>query len=144
MAARTSIALALLFTIQTASTLAADLPPRAILEQRFAALEAADLEGFLATHHDDVGLFVYPDEPLGQAVAHLRWIYEATLAKGPVGVTVHTLQETEQFVVVDRTLDFGTHTERGTAIYTVEAGQISDVRFLRTQRAATRTPTAAP
>ena len=66
-----------------------------------------------------------------------------TLAKGPVGVTVHALQETEQFVVVDRTLDFGTHTELGTAIYTVDAGRISDVRFLRTQRAAMRTPTAA-
>ena len=112
--ARASIALALLFTIQTAPTLASDLPPPAIVEQRFAALEAADLEGFLATHHDDVGLFVYPGEPLGQGVAHLRWIYEATLAKGPVGVTVHALHETEQFVVVDRALDFGTYMARGT------------------------------
>ena len=60
---------------------------------------------------------------------------------GRHGAPCTRVQETEQFVVVDRTLDFGTHTELGTAIYTVDAGRISDVRFLRTK--ARDDPTAA-
>ena len=53
-------------------------PPRSadsawqVVQGRFDALERADLSSFLAAHHEDVGLYVYPDRPLGSGRDHLE------------------------------------------------------------------------
>ena len=55
-----------------------------------------------------------------------------------MGVEITGRVVTGPFVVVERTLDFGTHREPGVAIYRIEDSLVREIRFLREGDAAER------
>ena len=106
-------------------------PPTEIVNERNRALNAHDLDSFLATYADDVAIYVYPSKKIGDGKQHIRKIFSLYIEKKEVSTRVISTLEADGYVVVESATTFGKKIESGIAIYEVRDGKIISVRFLR-------------
>ena len=116
--------------------------PEAVVTARMAAVNANNLDAFLATYADDVEIFVYPAAPLTMGKARLKGLFEPLMAAGDLAVEVSRMITVDSLVVVERVFSFGNVSEPGVALYEVRDGLIQRVTFLRNTRRARQVPRA--
>lgn len=105
--------------------------PLEIVNERHRALNAHDLDAFLATYAEDVEIFVYPSKKLGDGKKHIRKIFSLYIEKKDIRTKVKRTMESDGYVVVESATTFGKKTESSIAIYEVREDKIQSVRFLR-------------
>ncbi len=110
--------------------------------RRMQALNAHDFAAFRDTYSDEVVFGVYPDRTLGRGHDQVEFVFADAFAARSISVTVHSLTESDSFVIADTTTTFDNGTERGLAIYETRDGAIVSVRFLRDTLRAERKPLA--
>ncbi|MEO1528533.1 MAG: nuclear transport factor 2 family protein [Planctomycetota bacterium] len=101
------------------------------MSERNRALNAHDLDAFLATYADNVEIFVYPSTKIGDGKKHIEKIFSLYIEKKDVSIRVKKTLEADGYVVVESATTFGKKIESGIAIYEVRDGKIKSVRFLR-------------
>ena len=126
-----AIMLPALLLITQDSTAQKQVKPLDVVKERNRALNAHELDSFLATYADDVMIYVFPDKKLGSGKQHLRKIFALFIEDKNVRTRVKKTMVADGFVVVESTTTFGKNTEAGVAIYEVRNGKIKSVRFLR-------------
>lgn len=117
----------------------ASISPLDIVNERNRALNAHDLDAFLATYADDVSIYVYPAEKIGNGKKHIQKIFSLFIEEKRVSTTVLSTMEADGYVVVESSTTFGEKTEAGIAIYEVRDEKIQSVRFLRDSLRAKQT-----
>lgn len=114
--------------------------PIEVVEERNRALNAHDLDAFLATYADDVAIFVYPGKKIGDGKNHVEKIFALFIENKDVRTVVSKTMASDSYVVVESTTTFGKKSETSIAIYEVRAGTIRTVRFLRDTLRAKQVP----
>ncbi len=115
------------------------LSPVDVVNERNRALNAHELEAFMATYADDVSVYVYPAKKLGDGKKHIRKIFALLIETKSVKTVVKKTMANDGFVVVESVNTVGKKTEEGIAIYEVRGDKIKSVRFLRDKIRAKRT-----
>ncbi|MFN3192857.1 MAG: nuclear transport factor 2 family protein [Aureliella sp.] len=105
--------------------------PIDVVNARNRALNAHDLDAFLATYAEDVVIYVYPSREIGRGKRHIAKIFSPFIDAKDVRTSVKKTMVADGFVVVDSVTTFGKKSEEGVAIYEVRNGLIKTVRFLR-------------
>ena len=101
-----------------------------VVARRTAAYNAHDIEAFLATYHQDLLVYEYPDKLLGQGTDRMRNIFGPQFAENDGTIVVHSRHALENVVLSDETVTFYGKTEHNVGIYTVEDGLIVEVRLI--------------
>ena len=102
----------------------------AVVARRTAAYNAHDIEAFLATYHEDLLVYEYPDNLLGEGTDRMRNIFGPQFADNDGAIVVHARHALENVVLSDETVTFYGKTEHNIGIYTVEDGLIVEVRLI--------------
>ncbi len=103
---------------------------RAAVARRNAAVNANDIDAFLGAYHPDFKIYEYPDKFLGTGTDRMRDIFGPIFAAGGAAVTVGDQMTLEHTVVSFETLSLNGVAEDLISIYTVENGQITQVRLI--------------
>lgn len=101
-----------------------------VVAERTRAVNANDIEAFLAVYHPEVRLYQYPERLLGTGTQRMRTIFGPLFATGRAAVTVHGQMVLEGTVVSQETLTLNGVSEDLISVYTVEDGQITQVRLI--------------
>ena len=101
-----------------------------VVARRAAAYNAHDIEAFLATYDDDVRVFEYPQELLGDGRERMRGIFGPQFAGDEGRIIIHSQHALGNVVISDETVTIYGHTEHNIGIYTVRDGLISEVRLI--------------
>lgn len=102
----------------------------AVVARRTAAYNAHDIDAFLATYHEDLLVYEYPDNLLGEGTDRMRNIFGPQFADNDGEIVVHSRHALENVVLSDETVTFYGKTEHNIGIYTVEDGLIVEVRLI--------------
>lgn len=105
--------------------------PLAVVNQRMYAYNQHDLKQFLATYHENVQIYTYPDTRLAEGKEHLQSIFEPMLKEGKVKVKIHHQMQKDSYVINHETVIYGTAETEYVSVYKVENGLITEVRFIR-------------
>ncbi len=101
-----------------------------VVAKRNDAVNANDIEAFLAAYHPDFRIYQYPDRFLGEGTARMRDIFGPLFAAGEAAVSVHGQMVLDHTVVSRETLVLNGMPEDLISIYTVDNGLISEVRLI--------------
>ncbi len=102
----------------------------AVVARRNEAVNANDIDGFLAAYHVDFAIYEYPDHLLGRGTDRMRDIFGPIFAGGNATVTVHRQMVLQNTVVSEETLSLNGIAEDLISIYTVEDAKITQVRLI--------------
>ena len=102
-----------------------------IVDQRMIAYNDHDIERFMALYSDDIEIYTYPDQLLGQGKKHLRKLFEPMFEEGVVNVKIHGQFVKDSYVVNHETVDYGESETEYVSVYEVRDGLIRSVRFVR-------------
>ena len=105
--------------------------PLDVVNQRMHAYNQHDLKQFLATYHENVQVYTYPDNRLAEGKEHLQSIFEPMLKEGKVKVKIHHQIQKDSYVINHETVIYGTTETEYVSVYKVENGLITEVRFIR-------------
>lgn len=105
--------------------------PLAVVNQRMHAYNQYDLKQFLATYHENVQIYTYPDKRLAEGKEHLQSIFEPMLKEGKVKVKIHHQIQKDSYVINHESVTYGTTETEYVSVYKVENGLITEVRFIR-------------
>ena len=94
----------------------------AVVARRTIAYNNYDIEAFLATYDENVRIYEYPDELLGEGTDRMRRIFGPQFAENDGLIVVHGQHALESTVVSDETVTFYGNTEHNIGIYTVRDG----------------------
>ena len=105
-----------------------------VVSARNDAYNSHDLEAFLATYNDNVRIYNYPDELMGEGVVRLRRIFESQFSENDGKVQVHSQHVVGNIVTIDATESFFGIEQHVVAIYTIENGLITDLRLIEPEK----------
>lgn len=122
-----------LFIVLIAGSISANeiKSPLDVVNQRMHAYNQHDLKQFLATYHENVQIYTYPDTRLAEGKEHLQSIFEPMLKEGKVKVKIHHQMQKDSYVINHETVIYGTAETEYVSVYKVENGLITEVRFIR-------------
>ncbi|PQB05987.1 hypothetical protein BST85_06655 [Aureitalea marina] len=103
-----------------------------IVQQQLDAYNNRDIDGFMATYSDDIALYNFPDQLMGEGQESMRKQYAGFFDSTP---DLHC-EIQKRIVIGNRVIDHELVTANGqqftaVAIYEVENGKIVKVTFLR-------------
>jgi len=105
-----------------------------VVSARNKAYNSHDLEAFLATYDEEVKIYNYPDELMGEGVERLRRIFGDQFSKNDGKITVHSQHAVGNIVMSDATESFFGIEQHVLAIYTIENGRIADLRLIEPEK----------
>lgn len=106
--------------------------PLAVVNERMRAYNAHDLKAFLKVYSDDIQIFTYPNQPLGQkGKEHLKSIFAPMFKEGNVSVEIHQQIVQGKYVINHETVTYEGSAKKYVSIYEVEAGLVTSVQFVR-------------
>lgn len=105
-----------------------------VVSKRNEAYNSHDLEAFLATYDEDVKIYTYPDELMGEGVERLRQIFGDQFSQKDGKIRVHSEHAVGNIVMNDATESFFGIEQRVLAIYTIENGLITELRLIEPEK----------
>lgn len=101
-----------------------------VVARRTAAYNAHDIEAFLATYDENVRVYEYPDDLLGEGKDRMRRIFGPQFAENDGSIVVHSRHALEKVVVNYETVKFFGKTAQNIGVYTIAEGLIVEVRLI--------------
>lgn len=109
-----------------------DTGPLAVVNERMKAYNEHDIESFLKVYAEDIQIFTYPNQPLGQkGKEHLKSIFAPMFKEGKVSVVINQQIVQGKYVINHETVTYADSVKKYVSIYEVEAGLVKSVQFIR-------------
>lgn len=118
-------------TSSTAVQQRSNLTPLEVVNKRMVFFNEHNYEQFIKLYHKDVEVYTYPDRLMGTGSDRLSAIYKSDFAKRLVTVTVVNQMNNGSHVINHELVTNAGKETKYVAIYKVENGLITQVRFVR-------------
>ena len=108
--------------------------PVSLAQQQLNAYNAGDIEAFLAPYSDSIEIYMYPNQLISKGKENMRPGYESMFENIPDLHCKLVSRMVQENIVIDQewvTGFSGSDGLRAIAIYTIENGKISEVRFIQ-------------
>ena len=100
------------------------------VKRRIDAFNKHDLDSYLNAHHENVRIYEYPEELIGEGRSHLRRIFGPLLEEGIGSIDVVYQAVVDRTVVSEEILNYGEAPIHIVVVYTVENNVISGLRLI--------------